>query len=90
AGLVVISIPDQAVRLAHPMHARVVRAAMPQSRARATLLSQADRLETAPPVPEQSDALRIALWRLDAGGRPDPGHGDPRRPPGPVRARLPG
>lgn len=72
AGLVEISIAEQAVRLAHPMHARVVRAAMPQSRARATLLSQADRLETAPPVTDPSAALRIALWRLDAGGRPDP------------------
>jgi hypothetical protein len=72
AGLVVISIAEQVVRLAHPMHARVVRAAMPQSRARATLLSQADRLESARPVADPSDALRIALWRLDAGGRPDP------------------
>jgi AAA ATPase domain len=72
AGLVVISITEQAVRLAHPMHARVVRAAMPQSRARATLLSQADRLETAPPPADPSATLRIALWRLDAGGRPDP------------------
>src|SRR5215469_7362775 len=47
AGLVVISIADQVARLAHPMHARVVRAAMPQSRARAALLAQADRLESA-------------------------------------------
>jgi DNA-binding CsgD family transcriptional regulator/tetratricopeptide (TPR) repeat protein len=83
AGLVVISIAEQVARLAHPMHARVIRAAMPQSRVRATLLAQADRLETAlsvpdplaapgPPAATAPDALRIALWRLDAGGRPDP------------------
>ena len=35
-------------------------------------------------------ALRIAVWRLDAGGRPDPAVADPRRAPGQVRARLPG
>ena len=35
AGLVTIAIADQEVCLAHPMHARVVRAAMPRSRVRA-------------------------------------------------------
>jgi DNA-binding CsgD family transcriptional regulator len=77
AGLVTIAIADQEVCLAHPMHARVVRAAMPRSRVRAVLLAQAGRLEAADPVPGPAAgpgpaALRIALWRLDAGGRPDP------------------
>src|SRR5580693_10807418 len=42
---------------------------MPRSRARAILLAQADRLEAAAAT---GAALRIAVWRLDAGGRPDP------------------
>jgi DNA-binding CsgD family transcriptional regulator len=71
AGLVTIAVDGQEVRLAHPVYGRVVRAAMPRSRARAILLAQADRLEAANPVPGPA-ALRIATWRLDAGGRPDP------------------
>ena len=71
AGLVTIAVDGQEARLAHPVYGRVVRAAMPRSRARAILLAQADRLETANPVPGPA-ALRIATWRLDAGGRPDP------------------
>src|SRR6516165_2521907 len=71
AGLVTIAVDCQEVRLAHPMYGRVIRAAMPRSRARAILLAQADRLEAAAPVPGPA-ALRIAIWRLDAGGRPDP------------------
>ena len=71
AGLVTIAVDCGEVRLAHPMYGRVIRAAMPRSRARAILLAQADRLEAAAPVPGPA-ALRIAIWRLDAGGRPDP------------------
>src|SRR5215469_10801592 len=41
AGLLTIAVAEQEVRLAHPLHGRVVRAAMPRSRARATLLAQA-------------------------------------------------
>ncbi|MGH3409761.1 MAG: hypothetical protein ACRDRJ_45810, partial [Streptosporangiaceae bacterium] len=40
-GLVTIAVAEGEVRLAHPLHARVVRDAMPRSRARAILLSQA-------------------------------------------------
>jgi DNA-binding CsgD family transcriptional regulator len=73
AGLVTIAVAAGEVRLAHPVHARVVRDAMPRSRARAMLLSQADRLQAASPAgPAGPAALRIAVWRLDAGGRPDP------------------
>ena len=71
AGLVTIAIADQEVHLAHPLHGKVVRAAMPRSRSRAILLAQAERLQAAVPVPGPA-ALRIAIWRLDAGGRPDP------------------
>jgi len=58
-------------RLAHPLHGRVVRAAMPRLRTRAILLAEAERLETTSPDSRPA-ALRIAVWRLDAGGRPDP------------------
>jgi len=71
AGLVTIAVADGEVRLAHPLHGKVVRAAMPRLRARAILSAQAERLEAAHPVPGPA-ALRIAVWRLDAGGRPDP------------------
>jgi len=71
AGLVTISVADGQVRLAHPLHAKVVRAAMPRLRARAILLAQAERLEAARPASGPA-ALRIAVWRLDAGGQPDP------------------
>jgi DNA-binding CsgD family transcriptional regulator len=70
AALVTITVADGQVRLAHPMHGKVVRATMPRSRARTILLAQADRLEAAGPT--DAAALRIAVWRLDAGGRPDP------------------
>jgi DNA-binding CsgD family transcriptional regulator len=71
AGLVSIAVVDGQVRLAHPLHAKVVRAAMPRLRARVILLAQADRLE-ATHAASGPEALRIAVWRLDAGGRPDP------------------
>ena len=72
AGLVTIAVDDDGVRLAHPMHGKVVRAAMPRLRSRSILLAQASRLEALHPASGQA-ALRIATWRLDAGGRPDPG-----------------
>src|SRR5215469_2205442 len=71
AGLVTIAVADGQVRLAHPLHAKVVRAAMPRLRARVILLAQAERLE-ATHAASGPEALRIAVWRLDAGGHPDP------------------
>ena len=71
AGLVTIAIEADDVRLAHPLHGKVIRGATPRSRARAILLSEADRLETTQHGAGVA-ALRIAVWRLDAGGRPDP------------------
>src|SRR6516225_8857433 len=62
AGLVTIAVADGEVRLAHPLHSTVVRAALPGSRARAILLAQASRLEATSLA--GSAALRIAVWRL--------------------------
>jgi len=69
AGLVTIAVAEGEVRLAHPLHGTVIRAALPRSRARAILLAQTSRLEATSPAGPA--ALRIAMWRLDAGGRPD-------------------
>jgi DNA-binding CsgD family transcriptional regulator len=71
AGLVTIAVAEDQVRLAHPLHAKVVRAGMPKLRVRAVLLAQAERLEGASPAAGPAE-LRTAVWRLDAGGRPDP------------------
>jgi DNA-binding CsgD family transcriptional regulator/tetratricopeptide (TPR) repeat protein len=70
AGLITIAA-EREVRLAHPLHGEVVRAAIPRLRARSILLAEADRLEALNPTPGPS-LLRMAVWRLDAGGRPDP------------------
>src|SRR5215471_674367 len=70
AGLVTISMTAAEVRLAHPLHGKVIRAAMPRSQARAIMLAQAERLEATSPTGPA--ALRIAVWQLDAGGRPGP------------------
>jgi DNA-binding CsgD family transcriptional regulator len=64
-----VTITAGQVRLAHPLHGEVVRAALPRLRSRAVLLSEAERLEAMAP---DAAALRIAVWRLDAGGQPDP------------------
>jgi DNA-binding CsgD family transcriptional regulator/tetratricopeptide (TPR) repeat protein len=71
AGLVTITVDDGQVRLAHPLHAKVVRAGMPKLRARAVLLAQAERLAAGSSTPRRAE-LRIAVWRLDAGAQPDP------------------
>jgi hypothetical protein len=71
AGLVTITVADGQVRLAHPLHAKVVRAAMPRLRARRVLLAQSQRLAAGGSAPSQAE-LRIAVWRLDAGAQPDP------------------
>jgi hypothetical protein len=70
AGLVAIAVAEGEARLAHPLHGKIVRAAMARSRVRAILLAQAGRLDAANPA--GATALRMAVWRLDAGGHPDP------------------
>jgi DNA-binding NarL/FixJ family response regulator len=70
AGLVTVNLEDGNVRVAHPLHAEVVRVSMPATRARAILLREAERLdESSASAPA---ALRTAVWRLDAGERPEP------------------
>jgi len=59
------------VSLAHPVYGDVVRARTPALRARAIAESLAGVIEQAPPR-RHDDVLRIAAWRLTAGG------GDPR------------
>src|SRR5262249_47191769 len=58
-----------------------------RSRARAILLAQAARLEAAGPAGPV--ALRIAVWRLDAGGGADPARFVPGAPPGRLPPHLP-
>src|SRR5215469_9203846 len=50
AGLVAIAVAEGEVRLAHPLHGKVIRAVMPKARARAILLAQAGRLEATSPT----------------------------------------
>jgi DNA-binding CsgD family transcriptional regulator len=71
AGLVTVSLEDGDVRLAHPLHAEVVRASLPALRARTILLREAERLQALSSA-SGSAALRSAVWRLDAGERPEP------------------
>lgn len=67
SGLVMIAVDDGQAPLAHPLYGRVIRAVMPRLRARAILLAGAGRLEAVNPAAGPA-ALRIAVWRLDAGG----------------------
>ncbi|MFP3900860.1 MAG: LuxR C-terminal-related transcriptional regulator [Acidimicrobiia bacterium] len=59
------------VHLAHPIYGDVVRARTPALRARAIAQSLAEAVESTRPV-RHEDALRVATWRLMAGG----GHPD--------------
>lgn len=57
------------ITLAHPHYAAAVREAMPRIRAIALLNEQSLIVEQAGMDP--ADELRVAMWRLDAGGVPD-------------------
>jgi DNA-binding CsgD family transcriptional regulator/tetratricopeptide (TPR) repeat protein len=70
AGLITVAVAEGEVRLSHPLHGEVIRAAMPRLRARTILLAQAERLAAALPG-MGAEELRIAVWRLDAGARRD-------------------
>jgi ATP/maltotriose-dependent transcriptional regulator MalT len=71
SGLLAVSLADREVRLAHPLHAEVVRASLPATRARQILRAEAGRLEASGSTSGPA-VLRSAVWRLDAGERPDP------------------
>lgn len=57
--------------LVHPLHGEAVRAAMPALRRDAVLRTLADALEACG-ARRGGDLLRVARWRLDGGGAPDP------------------
>jgi ATP/maltotriose-dependent transcriptional regulator MalT len=57
--------------LAHPLSGEVLRAGLTVLRRRSILLAAADRVE-ALGARRREDPRRLATWRLDAGGRPDP------------------
>lgn len=59
-----------AITLAHPYYSAAVRETMPRIRAIALLNEQADIVER--DGMHAADELRVAIWRLDAGGRADP------------------
>ena len=56
------------VRLGHPLYGEVLRATMPQSWANRARLSLAE-VVVARGWRRQNDAMRVAMWRLDAGAR---------------------
>jgi DNA-binding CsgD family transcriptional regulator len=58
------------IRLAHPLYGDVLRARMPALRVRSISRSVADAIESSGIV-GQKDILRVAMHRLDGGGRPD-------------------
>ncbi|MFJ4768633.1 AAA family ATPase [Streptomyces uncialis] len=57
--------------LAHPLHARALRAGVSRLKARALLLGQADRVR-GHGARRAGDALTVACWELDATGTADP------------------
>ena len=57
-------------QLAHPLYGEVVTDRMPRARARRVRQALADGLESIG-VRRRDDVLRLALWRLDGGGRVD-------------------
>jgi ATP/maltotriose-dependent transcriptional regulator MalT len=73
AGLIRAVLDDhrQVLTLAHPLYGEAIRANLPVLRRRAILLAAADRVEELG-ARRREDPRRIATWRLDAGGSPDP------------------
>ncbi len=72
-GLIAVSndARRESVRLAHPLHGEVLRAALPRLRARSILLAEAAAIEACG-ARRREDPLRIACWRLEATGRAEP------------------
>ncbi len=73
AGLIHVVLDDhrQQITLAHPLYGEALRADLPVLRRRSILLAAADRVEELG-ARRREDPRRIATWRLDAGGSPDP------------------
>jgi DNA-binding CsgD family transcriptional regulator len=57
---------DPVVRLAHPLHVEVLRTSLGKIDQRRQLLRAIDMVASRP-VPQGDDALRLSIWRLDAG-----------------------
>ncbi|WP_448812238.1 AAA family ATPase [Agromyces bauzanensis] len=76
-----IRVDESAARmrvwLAHPHYASAVRDSIPRLRALSLLVEQADVVASRPM--SAGDELRVAIWRLDAGGPPTPGSSPARR-----------
>jgi hypothetical protein len=72
AGLVVLRSDGRRrqLELAHPLHGEVLRNGMAELRKRELLLAQVEALE-ATGARRREDALRIAMWRLEATGIAD-------------------
>lgn len=73
AGLLRVIVDGQRRQLvlSHPLYGESVRAGLGTIRRQSILLAAADRVQ-ALGARRREDALRIATWRLDAGGTPDP------------------
>ncbi len=73
-GLLEVQIESRRrqVRMAHPLFGEVVRAGLPERRRQEIFGRLADRLE-AHGAKRREDVLRVAVWRLDAGGGGRPG-----------------
>ena len=73
AGLIRVLLDDhrQQLSLAHPLYGEAVRAGLPVLRRRSILLAAAERVVELG-ARRREDPRRIATWRLDAGGSPDP------------------
>jgi DNA-binding NarL/FixJ family response regulator len=59
-------------RPGHPLYGDVVRSSLPDLRCRRLMRTLADALERRGAA-ARDDSIRLALWRLDAGGTPQPG-----------------
>jgi DNA-binding CsgD family transcriptional regulator len=73
SGLIVITEDGQrrTVTLAHSLHAEILREDMPRLRKRSLLLELANHL-TDLGARRRDDAARIAIWKLEGGGRAEP------------------
>jgi ATP/maltotriose-dependent transcriptional regulator MalT len=72
-GVVVTELDERRIqaRLAHPLHGEVLRDRIPPLRARSVRRALADAVE-ATGARRRGDVLRVAVWRLDAGGDASP------------------